>query len=62
MLGKFKEIVIRIWDIFVTKTFVALSISKSQMNKKYFFFGTLKNHYEYDFYGASVGEKTIIVQ
>lgn len=62
MLGKFKEIIITIWAIFVTKTFGALIISKSQMNKICPFFGTLKIHYEYSFYGASLGEKSIIVQ
>lgn len=32
------------------------------MNKIYPFLGTLKIHDEYHFYGASVGEKIIIVQ
>lgn len=62
MLGKFKEIIIKLWDIFVTKTFSALIISKSQINTIYPFFGTLKIDYEYYFYGASVGERNIIVQ
>lgn len=63
MLGKIKEIIITtIWEKFVAKTFGALIISKSQMDKIYLFFGTLKICHEYHFYGASVGEKVIIVQ
>jgi len=47
---------------FVAKILCALILFKSPMNKMYPFIRTLKIHYEYNFYGASVGEKSIIVQ